>query len=262
MICASSTSSAPSSDAQYWVNFPECEREHKYTLLGTWAVHQTLSACTKTLAAEVVMALLSRGSREAGKGLKLEEWKEKKRSRNLRGDAIKKPVLNYRSPLPQHTWVNPWFQKVWTIGSASMIYRSNIIYYLLIMFPTGCNNLLGKKDEEGVSSTAGGKIAGGTARFSDAQLHPWSFTVPRHWRSDFIWCRLHTLSFHVQHTGVSLGNVVLNNGFVSPVSVSDVWIGWYVCTGKDLLIDHACIFGCVRITEAIKHWFCSIWQIS
>lgn len=40
------------------------------------------------------------------------------------------------------------------------------------MFPTGCNNLLGKKDEEGVSSTAGGKIAGGTARFSDAQLHP------------------------------------------------------------------------------------------
>lgn len=155
MICASSTSSAPSSDAQYWVNFPECEREHKYkyTLLGTWAVHQTLSACTKTLAVEVVMALLSRGSREAG--LKLEEWKEKKRSRNLRRDAIKKPVLNYRSPLPQRTWVNPWFQKVWTIGSASMIYRSNIIYYLLNMFPTGCSEILGEKnlileDEEGV----------------------------------------------------------------------------------------------------------------
>lgn len=129
-----------------------------------------------------------------------------------------------------------------------------------VMISWGKNLIL--EDEEGVAATAGGKIAESTARFSDAQLHWWSFTVPWLWRSDFIWCRLHALSFHVQQTGVSLGNVVLNNGFVSPVSVSDVWIGWYVCTGKDLLIDHACIFGCVRITEAIKNWFCSIWQIS
>lgn len=47
--------------------------------------------------------LMSRGSVEAGKGCKRVREGKDRRARNLWGEAIKKPVLNYRSDLPPHT---------------------------------------------------------------------------------------------------------------------------------------------------------------
>lgn len=68
---------------------------------GIRYTHRALTH-TKTLAVQLVTELMSRGSVEAGKGCKRVREGKHRKARNLWGEAIKKPVLNYRSNLPPH----------------------------------------------------------------------------------------------------------------------------------------------------------------